>query len=148
MGCGEGLDIAGIRAEVQAAFKDPTGEQLSALRVKYPFLGTQASKNLAAMAMGGRIGFKTGLLVPEDEMTEKTNQMILQMHNRGADIDTISTITEKDAAYINSIISSQNQKAEGGEMLTTATDGGEKIIKEKAPLNLSLIHISEPTRPY
>jgi hypothetical protein len=51
---GEGLDIAGIRAEVQAAFKDPTGEQLSALRVKYPFLGTQASKNLAAMAMGGR----------------------------------------------------------------------------------------------
>jgi hypothetical protein len=113
---GEGLDIAGIRAEVQAAFKDPTGEQLSALRVKYPFLGTQASKNLAAMAMGGRIGFKTGLLVPEDEMTEKTNQMILQMHNRGADIDTISTITEKDAAYINSIISSQNQKAEGGIM--------------------------------
>jgi hypothetical protein len=57
---GEGLDIAGIRAEVQAAFKDPTGEQLSALRVKYPFLGTQASKNLAAMAMGGRIGFAEG----------------------------------------------------------------------------------------
>jgi hypothetical protein len=57
---GEGLDIAGIRAEVQAAFKDPTGEQLSALRVKYPFLGTQASKNLAAMAMGGRAGFAEG----------------------------------------------------------------------------------------
>jgi hypothetical protein len=57
---GEGLDIAAIRAEVQAAFKDPTGEQLSALRVKYPFLGTQASKNLAAMAMGGRAGFAEG----------------------------------------------------------------------------------------
>jgi hypothetical protein len=57
---GEGLDIAGIRAEVQAAFKDPTGEQLSALRVKYPFLGTQASKNLAAMSMGGRAGFAEG----------------------------------------------------------------------------------------
>ena len=67
-------------------------------------------------ANGGRIGFKTGLLVPEDEMTEKTNQMILDMHKRGMDVDTISTMTEKDAAYVNSIISAQNQKAEGGIM--------------------------------
>ena len=213
---GSGLDseipsgILSIRTEVIEAMKDPSGKKLAALRTKYPFLGTQASKDVANMAMGGRIGFnrgllagptpqqrqaeqaistsdldnfidagqgiklyvgqpiiknyyskedsgrrneaffeiidpetgsmstisevdfyekygkpnanggrigfKTGLLVPEDEMTEKTNQMILQMHNRGADIDTISTITEKDAAYINSIISSQNQKAEGGIM--------------------------------
>jgi len=67
-------------------------------------------------ANGGRIGFKTGLLVPEDEMTEKTNQMILDMHKRGMDVPTISTLTEKDAAYVNSIISAQNQKAEGGIM--------------------------------
>ena len=73
-------------------------------------------ENTQAAAMGGRIGFKTGLLVPEDEMTEKTNQMILDMHKRGMDVDTISTMTEKDAAYVNSIISAQNQKAEGGIM--------------------------------
>ena len=52
---GEGLDIAGIRAEVTEAFKDSTGEKLLALRSKYPYLGTQASKNTAIMAMGGRI---------------------------------------------------------------------------------------------
>jgi uncharacterized short protein YbdD (DUF466 family) len=67
-------------------------------------------------ANGGRIGFNQGLLVPENEMTEKTNQMILDMHKRGMDVDTISTITEKDVAYVNSIISAQNQKAEGGLM--------------------------------
>jgi len=52
---GEGLDIAGIRAEVTEAFKDQTGEKLLALRSKYPYLGTQASKNTAIMAQGGRI---------------------------------------------------------------------------------------------
>jgi hypothetical protein len=52
---GEGLDIEGIRAEVTEAFKDSTGEKLLALRSKYPYLGTQASKNTAIMAMGGRI---------------------------------------------------------------------------------------------
>jgi hypothetical protein len=52
---GEGLDIEGIRAEVTEAFKDSTGEKLLALRSKYPYLGTQASKNTAIMANGGRI---------------------------------------------------------------------------------------------
>ena len=52
---GEGLDIAGIRAEVTEAFKDETGQKLAALRSKYPYLGTQASKNTAIMANGGRI---------------------------------------------------------------------------------------------
>ncbi len=55
MSRGEGLDIAGIRAEVTEAFKDQTGEKLLALRSKYPYLGTQASKNTAIMAYGGRI---------------------------------------------------------------------------------------------
>jgi len=57
---GEGLDIEGIRAEVIEAYKDSTGKKLEALRVKYPFLGTQGSKNIAAMANGGRIGFNMG----------------------------------------------------------------------------------------
>ena len=57
---GEGLDIAGIRAEVTEAFKDQTGEKLLALRSKYPYLGTAASKNTAIMADGGRIGLKEG----------------------------------------------------------------------------------------
>jgi hypothetical protein len=52
---GEKLDIDGIRAEVTEAFKDSTGEKLLALRSKYPYLGTQASKNTAIMAYGGRI---------------------------------------------------------------------------------------------
>jgi len=57
---GEGLDIKGIRAEVQEAFKDQTGKKLAALRVKYPFLGTQRSKDVSGLAMGGRIGFAEG----------------------------------------------------------------------------------------
>ncbi len=57
---GEGLDIQGIRAEVTEAFKDPSGKKLAALRTKYPYLGTQASKNTAIMANGGRIGFNNG----------------------------------------------------------------------------------------
>jgi hypothetical protein len=57
---GEGLDIAGIRAEVQEAFKDESGEKLKALRVKYPFLGRRDTKDISAMAMGGRIGFEDG----------------------------------------------------------------------------------------
>ena len=60
---GKGMDIAGIRAEVTEAMKDPSGELLKALRVKYPFLGTQASKNTADMAMGGRIGRAEGGLM-------------------------------------------------------------------------------------
>jgi hypothetical protein len=54
---GEGLDIDGIRAEVQEAMADETGELLKALRVKYPFLGRRDTKDYA---MGGRIGFNMG----------------------------------------------------------------------------------------
>jgi hypothetical protein len=57
---GGGIDISGIRTEVIEAFKDETGEKLLALRAKYPYLGTAASKNQAAMAMGGRIGKAEG----------------------------------------------------------------------------------------
>ena len=57
---GEGLDIEGIRTEVIEAFKDESGEKLAALRVKYPFLGRRDTKDLSAMAMGGRAGFAEG----------------------------------------------------------------------------------------
>ena len=57
---GEGMDVASIRAEVQEAFQDETGAKLKALRVKYPFLGRADTKDLSAMADGGRIGFSSG----------------------------------------------------------------------------------------
>ena len=57
---GEGLDIDGIRAEVIDAFKDQTGEKLLALRANYPYLGRQDTKDMSAMAMGGRAGFAEG----------------------------------------------------------------------------------------
>ena len=57
---GEGMDVASIRAEVQEAFKDETGEALKALRVKYPFLGRMDTKDIANMANGGRIGRAEG----------------------------------------------------------------------------------------
>ena len=60
---GKSMDIESIRAEVIEAFKDPTGEKLKAIRTKYPFLGTQASKNIANMAYGGRINRAEGGLM-------------------------------------------------------------------------------------
>ena len=57
---GEGLDIAGIRAEVQEAMADETGQKLKALRSKYPFLGRRDTKDYA---MGGRIGKAEGGLM-------------------------------------------------------------------------------------
>jgi uncharacterized short protein YbdD (DUF466 family) len=63
-------------------------------------------------ANGGRIGYNQGNMVVD----EQTTQMILDMNKRGMDIDTISTMTQQDAATVNAIIASQNQKAEGGIM--------------------------------
>jgi len=57
---GEGMDVEAIRTEVLTAMKDPTGKALEAIRVKYPFLGNRGTKDLSAMAMGGRAGFAEG----------------------------------------------------------------------------------------
>ena len=57
---GDGIDVEAIRTEVLEAMKDPSGEALKAIRAKYPFLGTQRSKNLA---YGGRIGRAEGGLM-------------------------------------------------------------------------------------
>ena len=63
---GEGLDVKSIRAEVIEAFKDSSGDKLAALRVKYPFLGRQDTKDMSAMAMGGRIGYADAGSVMKD----------------------------------------------------------------------------------
>jgi hypothetical protein len=52
---GEGMNVEGIRQEVLTAMKDPTGEALKAIRIKYPFLGRRDTKDLSGLAMGGRI---------------------------------------------------------------------------------------------
>jgi len=57
---GEKLDLDDIRTRVTEAFKDPSGKKLADLRLEFPFLGTQASKNTAIMADGGRIGYMGG----------------------------------------------------------------------------------------
>jgi len=57
---GAPLKIREIRSEVIEAFKDPSGEKLAALRIKYPFLGAKETKNLDLMAEGGRIGLNMG----------------------------------------------------------------------------------------
>ena len=60
--------ISGIRTEVIEAMKDPSGEKLKALRVKYPFLGAQETKNLNLMAQGGRISKAEGGIMDLDGM--------------------------------------------------------------------------------
>ncbi len=70
-------------------------------------------------ANGGRIGYQNAGPV----LDQQTTQMILDMHGRGMDIDTIQTITQQDPNAINAIINSQNlpkqmprEMAEGGIM--------------------------------
>ena len=70
-------------------------------------------------ANGGRIGYQDAGPV----LDEQTTQMILDMHGRGMDMDTIQTITQQDPKAINAIINSQNfskqmpkEMAEGGRI--------------------------------
>ena len=74
MSRGEGLDVEAIRTEVLTAMKDPTGEALKAIRIKYPFLGTRRSKNIDAIgkAMGGRIRRAEGGLMDPVSYTHLT----------------------------------------------------------------------------
>ncbi len=47
---------------------------------------------------------------------QETSSMILDMNSKGMDIDTISQITQQDIETINSVLSSQNQNANGGRI--------------------------------
>ena len=66
----------------------------------------------AKAANGGRIGYQDAGPVVD----EQTTQMILDMNNRGMDVETISTITQQNPNTVNAVLSAQNQKAEGGIM--------------------------------
>lgn len=85
------------------------------------FLPTVASRKYSPTEMidvyqnaanGGRIGYQDAGPVVD----EQTTQMILDMNNRGMDVDTISTITQQNVNTVNAILSAQNKKAEGGIM--------------------------------
>ena len=76
---GETLDIDGIRAEVQEAFKDPTGKALEEIRIKYPFLGAKETKNLDLMATGGRAGYYSGgQSIPSEYTVEDARKTAMQ----------------------------------------------------------------------
>ena len=103
-------------------------DQKQGLAAGLNFLPTVASRKYspeemavtyANAANGGRIGYQNAGPV----LDEQTTQMILDMHGRGMDIDTIQTITQQDPNSINAIINSQNlprqmprEMAEGGIM--------------------------------
>ena len=71
--------ISAIRTEVIEAFKDPTGEKLKAIRIKYPFLGAKETKNLDLMAKGGRAGFYTGgQSIPSEYTVEDARKTAMQ----------------------------------------------------------------------
>ena len=71
--------ISGIREEVIEAMKDPSGEKLKALRVKYPFLGEQETKNLDLMAQGGRAGYYSGgQSIPSEYTVEDARKTAMQ----------------------------------------------------------------------
>ena len=67
-GTGLPSGILGIRTEVIEAFKDPTGEKLAAIRIKYPFLGAKDTKDMSEMAYGGRARRAEGGIMDLDGM--------------------------------------------------------------------------------
>jgi|5B_taG_2_1085324.scaffolds.fasta_scaffold10051_1 hypothetical protein len=104
---GEGLDLDSIRLEVREAFKDSSGQKLAALRNKYPYLGTQASKDIANMAMGGRIGFDNGGFSQNDLLLLKKFKM---------NPKEVSGYKDGGKELLKSLRTSYIPKAEGGIM--------------------------------
>ena len=76
---GSGMDIESIRAEVTEAMKDPTGKLLEEIRIKYPFLGAQETKNVGIMAQGGRAGYYAGgQSIPSEYTMEDARKTAMQ----------------------------------------------------------------------
>jgi hypothetical protein len=101
--------ISGIRTEVIEAMKDPSGEKLKALRVKYPFLGEQETKNIDIMAQGGRAGYYAGgQSIPSKNSLEDARKTAMQ--------DKLGGITEvmKQADLYRQGDVGQMYMAEGG----------------------------------
>ena len=107
---GEGLDVESIRAEVIEAFKDPSGEKLAALRSKYPFLGRRDTKDLSAMAMGGRIGFSEG---SKDYSKDPNYKGWVKTYETNPDA---ASMNENHGTYLSFYNRNKNSKAEGGIM--------------------------------
>ncbi len=120
---GEGLDIESIRTEVIEAMKDPSGEALEAIRIKYPFLGTQRSKN---MANGGRIGFDNGggiMMASSDmgdpkENAEYYSQRMFGKPYKELNADELEEFQEEMRRLMNKFMSNGGRinRAEGGIM--------------------------------
>ena len=101
--------ISGIRTEVIEAMKDPSGEKLKALRIKYPFLGAQETKNIDIMAEGGRAGYYAGgQSIPSEYTIEDARKTAMQ--------DRLGGITEvmKQADLYRQGDVGQMYMAEGG----------------------------------
>ncbi len=108
---GSGMDIEGIRTEVIEAMKDPSGEKLKALRIKYPFLGAQETKNVGIMAEGGRAGYYAGgQSIPSEYTMEDARKTAMQ--------DRLGGITEvmKQADLYRQGDVGQMYMAEGGRI--------------------------------
>jgi hypothetical protein len=76
---GKGLDLESIRTEVTEAMKDSSGKLLEEIRIKYPFLGAQETKNIDIMAEGGRAGFyEGGLSIPSKNTVEDARKSAMQ----------------------------------------------------------------------
>jgi hypothetical protein len=74
--------------------------------------GMEQPQPVAMAANGGRIGYQdAGPVVDEETMT-----MIVDMKNRGMDIDSIATVTETPVEVVNAILSSLTQQADGGRI--------------------------------
>ena len=109
--------------EEQDTYVDKTGIDVDKIRAN-PYKYLARANKADGGPMGERIGYnQAGPVIDKDTQT-----MILDMSNRGMDIETISTITQQDAATINAILSAQNQKAQGGPM------GGEIMEEESEEL--------------
>jgi len=108
---GKGLDIESIRTEVTEAMKDSSGKLLEEIRIKYPFLGAQETKNIDIMAEGGRAGFyEGGLSIPSENSMEDARKTAMQ--------DRLGGITEvmKQADLYRQGDVGQMYMAEGGLM--------------------------------
>jgi hypothetical protein len=106
---GSGMDIESIRAEVTEAMKDPTGKLLAEIRIKYPFLGAQETKNVGIMAQGGRAGYYAGgQSIPSEYTIEDARKTAMQ--------DRLGGITEvmKQADLYRQGDVGQMYMAEGG----------------------------------
>ena len=120
--------ISAIRTEVIEAMKDPSGEKLKAIRIKYPFLGAQETKNIDIMAEGGRAGYYAGgQSIPSEYTMEDARKTAMQ--------DRLGGITEvmKQADLYRQGDIGQMYMAEGGSTQEAGImdlDGMEKDYRE------------------